>query len=73
MITLLLVGTTHAIKTFCRLLAHLFLRFDHPLFKVRFTAVDTVETAGNLSRQFDMRHLILSHRHLSGTVDQNIG
>jgi len=32
-----------------------------------------VEAARDLARELDMRHLILAHRHLVGTVDQDVG
>ena len=42
------------------------------LLEPRFAAVDVVEAARDLAGEFDMRHLVLAHRHLGGAIDQDI-
>ncbi len=32
-----------------------------------------IKAAGDLARKFDMRYLVGTHRHMGGTVDENIG
>ena len=40
--------------------------------EARLASVDVVEAARDLAREFDVRHLVLAHRHLRGAVDQDI-
>jgi len=36
------------------------------------SGVQVVEAARDLAREFDVRHLVLAHRHVPGAVDQDV-
>ena len=54
------------------LFAHFFERRLHPLLKIRLAAIEMIEAARHLARQFHMRDLILAHGHMAGLVDDNV-
>ena len=69
---LLEAGAQFFIET--RLLAaQFFYGFAGLVLETRLPAIHMVEAAGQLTGKFNVRQLILAHRHLIGTVDQNIG
>ncbi len=72
-IPLLLIAAPQIVVQARILLAHLARRFFRLLLEIRLSAVEVVESASDLPRQLQVRHLILPHRHLSGLVDQDIG
>ncbi len=51
-------------------LAHCLASF---FFETRLAPIEVVEAARDFARKLDMRHLILTHRHLVGAIDQDVG
>jgi hypothetical protein len=41
--------------------------------EIRLAAIEVVEAARDLAREFDVGHLVLAHRHPVGAVDQDVG
>ena len=73
MITLFLIGRTQIAVLLCRLLTHLLDCGLSVLFEARLATIDMIKSSGGFPRKLNMSNLVGTHRHVTRSVDENVG
>ena len=72
-LTLLLIAGAQLVVEPGALAAEFLHRLARLVFEVRLTAIEVIETARDLAREFNVGHLVVAHRNLVGAIDQDVG